>query len=207
MLTLLKLALCLHPDLARPKTLWSLLKDIKTQTRLPCHSLALIFRFFPICRRASHTGQCECVLRPELKYGIFAVQTQEKGRWKAELRYVFEFVPMFIVKLRFTSIVSTSWIEEWQVLISENHWNGQWILEPLIAARKWNFQETFYCDNLKWLIKQFFSRVVVRKRVRVTFISGDPHFPREIRASPRYAWVVDLWCRVYYSIKFQHVIC
>ena len=157
MLTLLKLALCSHPDLARSKTLWSLFKDIKTQTRLPCYSLALIFRFFSICRRASHTRQCECVLRPEFKYGIFAVQTQEKGRWKAELRYVFEFVSMFIVKLRFTSIVSRSWTEEGQVLISENHWNGQWILEPLIAARKWNFQETFYCDNIKWFIKQFFS--------------------------------------------------
>ena len=129
--TLLKLALCSHSDLARSKTLWGLLKDIKIQTRLTCYSLTLIFWFFFICRRTSHTRQCECVLRPEFKYGIFAVQTQEKGRWKAELRYVFEFVSMFIVKLRFTSIVSTSWIEEGQVLISENHWNSRWILSPL----------------------------------------------------------------------------
>ena len=109
--------------------------------------------FLSFCRRASRIRQCECVLRPELKYGIFAVQTQEKGRWKAELRYVFEFVSMLIVNLRFTSIVLTSWTEEGQVLISENHWNGHWILEPLIDACKWNFQETFYCDNVKWLIK------------------------------------------------------
>ena len=115
----------------RSCAVWGLLKDIKIQTRLTCYSLTLIFWFVFICRRTSHTRQCECVLRPEFKYGIFAVQTQEKGRWKAELRYVFEFVSMFIVKLRFTSIVSTSWIEEGQVLISENHWNGRWILSPL----------------------------------------------------------------------------
>ena len=38
-------------------------------------------------------------------------------------------------------------------------------------CRKWNFRETFYCDNVKLLIKQFFSRVVVRKRVRQCGIS------------------------------------
>ena len=120
----------------------------------------------PFCRRASHTRQCECVLRPELKYGIFSVQTQGKGRWKAELRYVFEFVSMFVVNLSFTSIVLTSWIEEGQVLIGEHYRNGQWILKPLMDAHKWNFQEMFYCDNVKWLIKQLFSCAAVRKRVR-----------------------------------------
>ena len=38
-------------------------------------------------------------------------------------------------------------------------------------CRKWNFRETFYCDNVKLLIKHFFSRVVVRKRVRQCGIS------------------------------------
>ena len=38
-------------------------------------------------------------------------------------------------------------------------------------CRKWNFRETFYCDNVKLLIKQFFSRVVIRKRVRQCGIS------------------------------------
>ena len=122
--------------------------------------------FLSFCRRASHTRQCECVLRPELKYEIFSVQTQGKGRWKAELRYVFEFVSMFVVNLRFTSIVLTSWIEEGQVLIGEHHWNGQWILKPLMDACKWNFQEMLYCDNVKWFIKQLFSCAAVRKRVR-----------------------------------------
>ena len=107
------------------------LKTLRFKPDLPVIPLPWFSDFFSICRRASHTRQCECVLRPELKYGIFAVQTQEKGRWKAELRYVFEFVSLFIVKLRFTSIVSTSWTEEGQVLISENHWNGRWILSPL----------------------------------------------------------------------------
>ena len=107
------------------------LKTLRFKPDLPVIPLPWFSDFFFICRRTSHTRQCECVLRPEFKYGIFAVQTQEKGRWKAELRYVFEFVSMFIVKLRFTSIVSTSWTEEGQVLISENHWNGRWILSPL----------------------------------------------------------------------------
>ena len=107
------------------------LKTLRFKPDLPVIPLPWFSDFFSICRRTSHTRQCECVLRPEFKYGIFAVQTQEKGRWKAELRYVFEFVSMFIVKLRFTSIVSTSWTEEGQVLISENHWNGRWILSPL----------------------------------------------------------------------------
>ena len=107
------------------------LKTLRFKPELPVIPLPWFSDFFFICRRTSHTRQCECVLRPEFKYGIFAVQTQEKGRWKAELRYVFEFVSMFIVKLRFTSIVSTSWTEEGQVLISENHWNGRWILSPL----------------------------------------------------------------------------
>ena len=101
------------------------LKTLRFKPELPVIPLPWFSDFFFICRRTSHTRQCECVLRPEFKYGIFAVQTQEKGRWKAELRYVFEFVSMFIVKLRFTSIVSTSWTEEGQVLISENHWNGR----------------------------------------------------------------------------------
>ena len=144
---------------------------------------------------------------PWIQVWNLCCSNSRKRKMKSRAEVCFRVCSHVYCKVAFTSIVSTSWIEEWQVLISENHWNGQWILEPLIAARKWNFQETFYCDNVKWLIKQFFSRVVVRKRVRVTFISGDPHFPREIRASPRYAWVVDLWCRVYYSIKFQHVIC
>ena len=107
------------------------LKTLRFKPDLPVIPLPWFSDFFFICRRTSHTRQCECVLRPEFKYGIFAVQTQEKGRWKAELRYVFEFVSLFIVKLRFTSIVSTSWTEEGQVLISENHWNGRWILSPL----------------------------------------------------------------------------
>ena len=107
------------------------LKTLRFKPELPVIPLPWFSDFFFICRRTSHTRQCECVLRPEFKYGIFAVQTQEKGKWKAELRYVFEFVSMFIVKLRFTSIVSTSWTEEGQVLISENHWNGRWILSPL----------------------------------------------------------------------------
>ena len=107
------------------------LKTSRLKPDLPVIPLPWFSDFFFICRRTSHTRQCECVLRPEFKYGIFAVQTQEKGRWKAELRYVFEFVSMFIVKFRFTSIVSTSWTEEGQVLISENHWNGRWILSPL----------------------------------------------------------------------------
>ena len=107
------------------------LKTLRFKPELPVIPLPWFSDFFFICRRTSHTRQCECVLRPEFKYGIFAVQTQEKGRWKAELRYVFEFVSLFIVKLRFTSIVSTSWTEEGQVLISENHWNGRWILSPL----------------------------------------------------------------------------
>ena len=107
------------------------LKTLRFKPDLPVIPLPWFSDFFFICRRTSHTRQCECVLRPEFKYGIFAVQTQEKGRWKAELRYVFEFVSMFIVKLRFTSIISTSWTDEGQVLISENHWNGRWILSPL----------------------------------------------------------------------------
>ena len=43
--------------------------------------------------------------------------------------------------------------------------------EYFCLCRKWNFRETFYCDNVKLLIKQFFSRVVVRKRVRQCGIS------------------------------------
>ena len=141
-------------------------KTSRLRLDFPVISLPWFSDFLSFCRRASHTRQGECVLHPELKYGIFAVHTQEKGRWKAELRYVFEVVSMLIVNLRFTSIVLTSWTEEGQVLMSENHWNGHWILEPLIDACKWNFQETFYCDNVKWLIKQLFSCAFVRKRVR-----------------------------------------
>ena len=141
-------------------------KTSRLRLDFPVIPLPWFSDFLSFCRRASHTRQCECVLRPELKYGIFSVQTQGKGRWKAELRYVFEFVSMFVVNLRSTSIVLTSWIEEGQVLIGEHHWNGQWILKPLMDACKWNFQEMLYCDNGKWLIKQLFSCAAVRKRVR-----------------------------------------
>ena len=121
----------------------------------PVISLPWFSDFLSFCRRTSHTRQCECVLRPELKYGIFSVQTQGKGRWKAELRYVFEFVSMFVVNLRFTSIVLTSWIEKGQVLIGEHHWNGQWILKPLIDKHRfdklnWKRTSSYWWTSLEW---------------------------------------------------------
>ena len=131
--TLLKLALCSHSDLARSKTLWGLLKDIKIQTRLTCYSLTLIFWFF-----FSFAGELVIPDNANVYYALnssmesllfkLKKKADEKPSWGT---YVFEFVSLFIVKLRFTSIVSTSWTEEGQVLISENHWNGRWILSPL----------------------------------------------------------------------------
>ena len=108
------------------------LKTLRFKPDLPVIPLPWFSDFFPFAGELviPDNANVYYALNSSMESLLFKLKKKadEKPSWGT---YVFEFVSLFIVKLRFTSIVSTSWTEEGQVLISENHWNGRWILSPL----------------------------------------------------------------------------
>ena len=168
--TLLKLALCSHSDLARSKTLWSLLKDIKTQTRLTCYSLTLIFWFFFFTFAGElvipDNANVYYALNSSMESLLFKLKKKadEKPSWGMFSSLFPCLLWSFVLQVSFRQAELK---KDKFLLVKIIGMAGEYFR----LCRKWNFRETFYCDNVKLLIKQFFSRVVVRKRVRQCGIS------------------------------------
>ena len=126
--TLLKLALCSHSDLARSGVS---LKTLRFKPDLPVIPLPWFSDLFSFAGELVIPDNANVYYALNSSMESLLFKLKKKADEKPSWGMFSSLFPCFIVKLRFTSIVSTSWIEEGQVLISENHWNGRWILSPL----------------------------------------------------------------------------